>query len=1527
MKHGRLIPSLILLFLIFFCYIADVRSASLITSPQDLCMVKNSNVNIETYQINVSAVLNHVKHFLNCGSRITGYPGNILAADYIIRFFNETGLKVSIQRFNVTVPVDEGATITLENGEIINAYALWPNGIQTCLAHDLEGPLIYIGGGELSDFDGFQLDGSIILMDFNTGDKWLFAAEMGARAVIFIEPFQTSDYEVFNKFVEAPINFPRLYIDRKNGEKLISLANSGQSIKIKINSKMIWKNVEAFNIIGVIEGSSRPNDVIVVTSHYDSWSVVPKISYAASDALGTSFLLELAKYFSRNKPNRTIWFVAFSGFWQGLAGVREFIEEKYFAAEVQNGTIKPWLFIGLGPFSTDTNNLQLLCVSYFCGAGAANDRLGDRYSWIRGVILNTYLSDPILTSTVENLTGNAPRALVTDRLSNNMWWGSTQWPILLESEIVHTTTSMAFNILSSPILSYQRNLGIPLSDEGSVFNALSSKFLEPQFIITKAIIEGLANHQGDYGISWDTIKPTRSAYAGYAWSPQRAAGFVTVKGEVLHFNYSRGWYEKVPNAIIVLRPLSMYNPFSYLTVISNENGSFVFHGVPAFTLMYARGGYRVEAYVLNETDSNIVYAPDMGVYGENVFSPTVYPLLEESSVSIVIAKLKPIEIFSVLDPRNLRPFILFDPRMRTTSLGDLFVSGGGAFVPINFRTKGVHLEFGLKFNPWETVAVAFVPEKSESIPLLHIGGVGEPGLRWPVFISNSSENNPEGKGLLAVDSLIRLKFSAYRSALDMYLTAKERYDKLRNFNVRLLSVENYLNEAAHYLNLSAKYYVDKTYSKSYAHALIAYSIAYRAYSEAMGIIEGSGTATLFTIVLVVFSSFLLERLIFNIQRGITRLAVTFIITSILLTFLSMFHPALTVISNIAMGIFGIGVVIITAFALIILFIEAEKVLREISVEILGMHVVGRGRVGIIELASSIAVGFARKRPFRTILTLITVFIAVASLVSITSASSYTNVRYATSPSITNLIYDEQIFLVKARGQSVSSLLTDEFLDALSYWAGDQFDILPRAAYYPQVIPREGMVHLEVRSEKGLSIAIRSVFGITAIESKRLYEIASTNITDPGRWFLDPEYFACILSSEQAALLNVTINDVIYVNGLNLRVVGILDQTTLSFLMEPSAYQYGPLDPIYIGVLSKDFTVPIGSMAYIPRCPWRATLIVPLKLAKDMGGYISSIALIPHEKSAEGMIKMCRNISFAFDLDVVCIVKNDCFSFSRKVEYFFIGYESLLVILVITALNVVITIISNITERKKDVMAMATLGLSPLGLLSQIVLESLFYAIAGATLGYIAGFGLNIAFIKTNIIPPDTPFNYASILTMFSLMVTLLFVFVASLFPAFQSSKIITPSLKRKWELPTKPIGDKWEIPIPLRITERSEALGVLKYLIEYLKGAGNMGKTYIVDKVGEIIENEDKLYFEVEMRLAPFEFLTSSYVTIFFQKTQEIYYFSLVLTKTFGDRRTWMSSSFFFIDNLRKQVLLWRSLKPQERSKYVGGQKYEDART
>ena len=85
-----------------------------------------------------------------------------------------------------------------------------------------------------------------------------------------------------------------------------------------------------YNIVGVLPGRSKPNEVIVFSAHYDHVGVGggegDMIFNGANDnASGTTALLLLAQYFSkRNDNERTIMFCAFSGEEQGLLGSTDF---------------------------------------------------------------------------------------------------------------------------------------------------------------------------------------------------------------------------------------------------------------------------------------------------------------------------------------------------------------------------------------------------------------------------------------------------------------------------------------------------------------------------------------------------------------------------------------------------------------------------------------------------------------------------------------------------------------------------------------------------------------------------------------------------------------------------------------------------------------------------------------------------------------------------------------------------------------------------------------------------------------------------------------------------------------------------------------------------------------------------------------------------------------------------------------------------------------------------------------------------
>ena len=93
---------------------------------------------------------------------------------------------------------------------------------------------------------------------------------------------------------------------------------------------MTWERRVGQNIRGFLEGGdpSLRDELIVLTAYYDSMSIVPAMAPGADPTCGVATLMELARLFSlpEYRPGYSILFVAVDGHFQGLAGMRAFME-------------------------------------------------------------------------------------------------------------------------------------------------------------------------------------------------------------------------------------------------------------------------------------------------------------------------------------------------------------------------------------------------------------------------------------------------------------------------------------------------------------------------------------------------------------------------------------------------------------------------------------------------------------------------------------------------------------------------------------------------------------------------------------------------------------------------------------------------------------------------------------------------------------------------------------------------------------------------------------------------------------------------------------------------------------------------------------------------------------------------------------------------------------------------------------------------------------------------------------------------
>ena len=285
-------------------------------------------------------VRDEIEHIVGMGSRVTGYPGERKAHQYLRQRFSELGLEnIQSESFDVSVPIDKGGHLRLPDGTVTPVYALWPNGVRTSSLPDggIRGPLVYGGKGTLKEVDGKPLDGAIVLLDFDGGQNFLNLATLGARAVLFFDNGGVNREQAADKFLKVSVDVPRFWIEDKDAQALRSSLEKGE-VQVHLDSKMDWESVSAQNVYGWLPGTdalmpstSREDrqawkeQVIVIQAYYDAMSVVPARAPGAENASGIVALLKLIETLRAYRPNYSVLFLATSGHFQGLEGINDFL--------------------------------------------------------------------------------------------------------------------------------------------------------------------------------------------------------------------------------------------------------------------------------------------------------------------------------------------------------------------------------------------------------------------------------------------------------------------------------------------------------------------------------------------------------------------------------------------------------------------------------------------------------------------------------------------------------------------------------------------------------------------------------------------------------------------------------------------------------------------------------------------------------------------------------------------------------------------------------------------------------------------------------------------------------------------------------------------------------------------------------------------------------------------------------------------------------------------------------------------------
>ena len=168
--------------------------------------------------------------------------------------------------------------------------------------------------------------------------------------------------------------------------------------------------------------------------------------------------------------------------------------------------------------------------------------------------------------------------------------------------------------------------------------------------------------------------------------------------------------------------------------------------------------------------------------------------------------------------------------------------------------------------------------------------------------------------------------------------------------------------------------------------------------------------------------------------------------------------------------------------------------------------------------------------------------------------------------------------------------------------------------------------------------------------------------------------------------------------------------------------------------------------------------------------------------------------------------------SYRLGNYFQGKGATLIIpWIIVVLNVVVTMLNSLYERRKEIEILSSVGLNPAQVSSIFVAEATITGFIAGGLGYLVGLGfykglaiLNIGLLVHQKV--SAVWSLAAIGLAISAVVT-------GALAALQNSVVITPSLMRRWKIDRTKGGfqDPWEIDIPIKL-ERAEVNNYLEFV-------------------------------------------------------------------------------------------------------------------
>jgi hypothetical protein len=273
-----------------------------------------------------------------------------------------------------------------------------------------------------------------------------------------------------------------------------------------------------------------------------------------------------------------------------------------------------------------------------------------------------------------------------------------------------------------------------------------------------------------------------------------------------------------------------------------------------------------------------------------------------------------------------------------------------------------------------------------------------------------------------------------------------------------------------------------------------------------------------------------------------------------------------------------------------------------------------------------------------------------------------------------------------------------------------------------------------------------------------------------------------------------------------------------------------------------------------------------------------------------------------------------------------GVSKVVIPICLAAAIILNTMLGTVMERKREIAVYNSIGLNPTHVFEFFVAEALVFGVIGSVAGYLVGQGAGRAIIYFHWLPGVVP-NFSSMAVMVVILAAIATVILSTLYPAFVATRAAVPSGQRRWKLPA-PQGDVVTLDFPFSYGE-DQLPGVFAFLSAFmdLNSEVSSGQFLAQDeRFGTVRDREGRkvLAMVYNVTPVPFDLGVNQRMEFYgyYQPHVRAYMLGVTVTRTKGDKASWLRVNQPLMESFRSRLLNWRSQSPARQKQFrVQGQK------